>query len=163
MSGFVSLPATAVTGLKPTVSIVIAVDTAVIAAVGEGPITSGVYLMDNMARNGSSNEGQIDIHTKCNVGALIGYQAMPITAAGSGSDSVAITTFGLESGDDVFTGAGHPIEIKDPPAGLNIGSYWIGQAMTAGTETYQIQIKVTVGALQPTNFYVSWIAKITAS
>ncbi len=163
MSGYVSLPATAVTGLKPAVSIVIAVDTAAIAAVGEGPITSGLFMMDNMVRNGSTNEGQINLHTKCNVGALIGYQILPIDAAGSNNDSTVLTAFVKQSGDDVFTGAGHPIEIADPPVGLSKGSYWIGQAMTAGTETYQIQIEVTLGALQPTTFYVSWNAEITAS
>jgi hypothetical protein len=163
MSGFVSMPVPAVTALKPTVSITIAVDTAAIAAVGEGPITSGVYLMDNMVRNGSTNEGQINLHTKCNVGALIGYQVLPIDAAGSASDSVVLTAFAMKGGDDVFTGAGHPIQIPDPPTGLNVGSYWIGQAMTAGTEIYEIQIEVTIGALQPTKLYVSWSAEITAS
>jgi hypothetical protein len=35
--------------------------------------------------------------------------------------------------------------------------------MAAGTEEYQIQIEVTVGALQPTSYYVTWEATLTAS
>ena len=101
MVGFVSPPVLTLTSLKPTVSITIGVDTGAVAAAGEGPITSGVYMMDNKIRNGSTNEGQINLHTNCNVTALIGFQALPINAAGSGSDTVKIKSFALVSGDDV--------------------------------------------------------------
>ena len=35
--------------------------------------------------------------------------------------------------------------------------------MAAGTETYQIEIEVTVGELQPVKYFVTWNATITAS
>ncbi|MCG7626745.1 hypothetical protein MHM88_02945 [Epibacterium sp. MM17-32] len=162
MSAFVSPARPVSAALTPSVSIAIAVDTAAIAAVQDGKITSGVYMMDNQVRNGSGHEGRIDLHTVCNVGALIGFQVLPINAAGTSGDSATLTSFALQGGDDVFTGAGHP-RAEPPPKGLAPGSYWIGQAMAAGTEEYQIQIEVTVGALQPTSFYVTWEATLTAS
>ena len=48
---------------------------------------------------------------------------------------------------DVFGSAGYPI--------LQTSAYWIGQAMSFGSQTYQIQLCVTAGALRPTKFYVS--------
>ena len=147
--------------LIPQVVIVIAVDTAYVASQGDGFITSGVYMIDNMVRRGSSNEGTLDLHTVCSVGNLIGFHSVPVDAAGSFGDQVVITSFADIQGN-VFTGAGHPIQ--QPPFGSEPqGSYWIGQAIRAGTETYQIQIKVTVGQLQPVSFYVQWNAQITAS
>jgi hypothetical protein len=35
--------------------------------------------------------------------------------------------------------------------------------MKAGTETYQIEIKVTVGQLQPVQYYVYWSAYLSVS
>jgi len=119
-------------------------------------------MMDNKIRNGSTNEGKIDLQTRCNVGSLIGFQVLPITAAGSSTDSVVLTAFALQGGDDVFTGAGHP-RPEPPPKGLTPGSYWIGQAMASGSEQYQLQIEVSIGALQPTTFYVTWDALLIAS
>jgi hypothetical protein len=147
--------------LIPQVVIVVAVDTAYVASHGNGFITSGLYMIDNMVRRGSSNEGALDLHTVCNVGSLIGFHSVPVDAAGGFGDQVVITSFADVQGN-VFTGAGHPIQ--QPPLGSEPqGSYWIGQAIGAGTEIYQIQIKVTVGQLQPVSFYVQWNAQITAS
>jgi hypothetical protein len=148
--------------LMPQVSIAIAVDTAFIAAQAhEGGITKGLFMMDNMVRNGSMREGTLGLHTACNAGNLIGFQVIPTDAAGASSDQVIITAFADVTGN-VFTGAGHPVQ--QPSIGnLPQGSYWIGQAMQAGTEEYQIQIKVTVGQLQPVQYYVWWIAKLTVS
>lgn len=149
--------------LIPSVTVAIAVDTGAVVAASSGTITEGVYMMDNMVRNGSTNEGRINLHTECNVEALIGFQVLPIDGAGQSGDSVKITSFAMEGGDDVFTGAGHPRCVKKPPAGLKPGAYWIGQAMAAGTQTYEIQIEVTVGVLQPVKYYVTWNAELTAS
>jgi hypothetical protein len=152
----------AVAQLVPQVMIVIAVDTAYVASQANGFITSGVYMIDNMVRRGSTNEGTLDLSTICSVGNLIGFHSVPINAAGSSGDQVVITAFATIQGN-VFTGAGHPI--PQPPFGFEPqGSYWIGQAIRAGTETYQIQIKVTVGQLQPVSVFVQWpSAQITAS
>jgi hypothetical protein len=151
-----------VASLTPQVAVVIAVDTAAIAAQAKnGVITSGLYMIDNMVRNGSKNEGTLSLETVCNAGALIGFQSVPIDGEGSSADQVIITSF-VDVKGSVFGGAGHPAQ-QQPLGNLPAGSYWIGEAMTAGTETYQIQIKVTVGQLQPVQYYVWWDAKLTAS
>jgi hypothetical protein len=162
MSATVVRQAFATATLTPQVSIAIAVDTAFVAAqAGEGRITKGVFMMDNMVRNGSTGEGTLGLHTACNAGSLIGFQVIPTDAAGASSDKVIITGFADVRGN-VFTGAGHPVQ--QPAIGnLPQGSYWIGQAIEAGTEEYQIQIKVTVGQLQPVQYYVWWKATLTVS
>lgn len=162
MTACVSLVSSQSSTLQPSVSIAIAVDTAAVAAVQNGTLSNGVYMMDTEVRSGSKREGQINLHTKCNVGALIGYQILPIDAAGASGDTAVITAFAFQSGQDVFTGAGHPVQIKKPPKGLERGAYWIGQAMAAGTEIYEIQIDVSIGQLQPIRYFVTWTAKITA-
>lgn len=162
MSATVIRATATATSLMPQVAIVIAVDTAWVAAQGNnGVISEGVFMMDNMVRNGSSDEGTLALHTQCNAGSLVGFQAVPIDADGSSGDQVTITGFADIKGN-VFTGAGHPIQ-QPPLGGLPAGSYWIGQAIGAGTETYMIEIKVTVGQLQPVQFYVWWNATLTAS
>jgi hypothetical protein len=148
--------------LVPQVAVAISVDTAWIAAQGSsGRISGGIYMMDNMVRNGSSGEGTLALHTKCSAGNLIGFQTIPIDGAGSNGDQVVITAFADIEGN-VFTGAGHPIQ-QPSPGGLPAGSYWIGQAMDASTEIYMIEIKVTVGQLQPVQYYVWWNATLTAT
>jgi hypothetical protein len=148
--------------LMPQVSIAIAVDTAFIAAqAGDGRISQGVFMVDNRVRNGSTGEGTPGLHTVCNAGSLIGFQVIPIDAAGASSDEVIITGFADVTGN-VFTGAGHPVQQRSI-GNLPKGSYWIGQAIQAGTEEYQIQIKVTVGQLQPVQYYVWWNASLAVS
>ena len=67
----------------------------------------------------------------------------------------ALWTFGL------FGSAGYPRQ--QPPLGTQpAGSWWIGQAMNSGSQTYQIQIAVTVGVIQPVTYYVNWDPFITA-
>ena len=162
MTASVAQKNVATSTLVPQVSVIIAVDTAAVAAQAtSGELRQGVFMMDNMLRNGSSNEGTLGLHTKCNVGMLIGFETMPIDQAGSTGDQVVITSFADMQGT-VFTGAGHPVQ-QAPLGFLPAGSYWIGQAMAAGTETYMIEIKVTVGQLQPTQYYVWWNATLTAS
>jgi hypothetical protein len=147
--------------LTPQVSISIAVDTAWVAAQAiNGGISEGVFLMDNRVRNGSSGEGTLSLHTVCNAGSLIGFQVVPIDGGAFG-DQVVITGFADIQGE-VFTGAGHP-RVQPSPGSSTSGSYWIGQAIQAGTEVYQIEIEVTVGQLQPVQYFVWWNAKVTAS
>jgi len=162
MSAAVVRATAAATSLTPQVSVAIAVDTAWIAAQAiNGSITEGVFMMDNMVHNGSSGEGTLSLHTVCNAGSLIGFQTVPIDSLSSNGDQVIITSFADTHGT-VFTGAGHPIQ--QPSLGnLPAGSYWIGQAIQAGTEIYQIEIKVTVGQLQPVQYFVWWNATLTAS
>lgn len=148
--------------MTPTVAVSIAVDTAYVASLSNGGfITRGVYMCDNMLAAGSSGEGTLSLHTKCSAGSLIGFQSVPIDGEGSSGDQVVITSFVTVSGN-VFTGAGHPIQ-QPPFPNQPAGSYWVGQALAAGTETFTIQVKVTTGILQPVVYYVSWDASITAS
>lgn len=148
--------------LIPQASIVIAVDTASVAAqAGSGPVTRGVFMMDNMVRNGSSGEGTLGLNTACDAGWLIGFRVVPVNAAGASGDRVAITAF-VDLKGNVFTGAGHPC--RQPPVGaLPAGSYWIGQALRTGTAAYLVQIEVTVGRLQPVTCYAWWTATLTAT
>jgi hypothetical protein len=148
--------------LIPRVSVVIAVDTAYVASHGtDGQITSGVFLIDNMVRRGSTHEATLQLHTVCNAGDLIGFHCVPVDGAGSSSDQVIITQF-LDDSGDVFTGAGHPRQ--QPPIGNGpAGNWWVGQVMKGGTETYTIALQVTAGQLQPVMYDVWVEATITAS
>lgn len=148
--------------LTPAVSVAIAVDTAYVAAHGDdGKITSGVFAMDNRVRLGSTGEASMNLHTVCHAGDLIGFHCVPVNGAGSSGDTVIITQF-LDVTGDVFTGAGHPRQ--QPPIGNGpAGNYWIGQVIKAGTETYTIQLEVTVGILQPVSYWVWFDARITVS
>lgn len=147
-------------GLNPTTAITIAVDTAYVASQQGRNISQGVYMMDNMVANGSTGEGQMELSTVCPVGSLIGFHSVPINALGTSGDSVVITGFTVSQGS-VFTAAGQPQQ-QPPLHGEPAGTYWIGQAMNTGNQTYQIQIEVTVGQLQPVSYYINWDPFITA-
>lgn len=144
--------------LKPQAAIVISVDTAYVASQQGQNISSGVYMMDNMVNNGSANEGQMELSTVVPVGSLIGFETVPVNPLSG--DTVVITGFTVSQGS-VFGSQGYPQQ--QPPIGNQpAGSYWIGQAMNAGAQTYQIQIKVTVGLIRPISYYVNWDPFITA-
>jgi hypothetical protein len=144
--------------IAPQAFITIAVDTAYVASQQGRNIGTGVYMTDNQLSNGSSNEGQMELSTVVPVGSLIGFNTVPI--APDNGDQVIITGFTVSQGS-VFGGAGYPQQ--QPPIGRQpAGSYWIGQALNAGKQIYQIQIKVTVGVLRPISYYVNWDPYITA-
>jgi ABC-type siderophore export system fused ATPase/permease subunit len=153
-------PAATPHALTPQTSISIAVDTAYVAAQQGKNISQGIYMTDNRLRNGSSGEGNLELRTVCNNGDLIGFNVLPINALGASGDSVVITGFNVSNGS-VFTAAGTPRQ-QPPPAGELAGAYWIGQAMAQGNQTYQIQIMVTVGLLQPVTYFINWDPFITA-
>jgi hypothetical protein len=147
--------------LQPQTSITIAVDTAYVAAQQGRNISQGIYMMDNRVRNGSTGEGTLELSTVCNNGDLIGFNAVPINILGSSGDKVVITGFTVSQGS-VFTAAGTPRQQPALP-GEPDGAYWIGQALSQGQQTYQIQIAVTVGQLQPVTYYINWDPFITAN
>jgi hypothetical protein len=130
---------------NPQTQIAIAVDTAYIASQNGNNISTGIYMTDNQLNLGSTNEGQLELSTVCNNGNLIGFSVYPIDV--NSGDTVAITGFNVSSGN-VFGSSGYPLQIQP--------SYWIGQATHTGSQTYQIQIKVTTGGLRPVYYYVSW-------
>lgn len=141
-------------------SITVAVDTAYIAAQGGRNISKGIYMMDNRVSNGSTGEGTLELHSSVNDGDLVSFNAVPVNGEGVSGDTVVITGFTVSQGS-VFTAAGQPRAFESPP-NEPAGSYWIGQAMNQGSQTYQIQLKVTVGKLQPTTYFINWDPFITA-
>jgi len=143
--------------LQPNAVITIAVDTAYVAAQQGRNISEGVYMMDNMINNGSSREGQMELSTVVPVGYTIGFNSVPINFISG--DKVIISGFNVSAGN-VFGSAGYPqiFPLGNEPA----GSWWIGQAMNAGNQTYQIQIAVTVGQIRPVTYFVNWDPFITA-
>jgi hypothetical protein len=144
--------------LKPQVAITIAVDTAYVASQQGNNIGQGVYMMDNQASNGSTNEGQMELNSVVPVGSLIGFNTVPINPASG--DTVIISGFTVSQGS-VFGSQGYPQQ--QPPLGNEpAGSYWIGQALNADSQIYQIQIKVTTGLIRPISYYVNWDPYITA-
>jgi hypothetical protein len=142
-----------VAGLQPATAIAIAVDTQYVASQGGGGITQGIYMFDNRLDNGSKGEGGLELSTKCNAGDLIGFEIYPITELGTSGDTVSITGFNVSQGD-VFGSQGFPMQ-QTP-------NYWIGQAINAGSQTYQIRAQIKTGGLRPTVFNVYWDPYITA-
>jgi hypothetical protein len=147
-------------------AITIAVDVNYIASLpaGTDQASKGIYMMDNRMLNGSSNEGGLELSTVCIAGNLISFSAIAINAEGDagGNAKVEITGFNVSQGN-VFTAAGQPRVFNPPPSGGDTNSFWIGQAIARGSQTYQIQIKVTVGVLQPVSHFISWDPFITAN
>jgi hypothetical protein len=152
-SGAVVEPAGIPLALQPATAIAIAIDTQYVASVGGGGITEGIYMFDNRIDNGSTGQGTLELSTKCNAGDLIGFEVYPIDERGSSGDTVAITGFNVSQGS-VFGSQGYPIKQS--------ANYWIGQAVNAGSQTYQIRVLVTTGGLRPTQFNVYWDPFITA-
>jgi hypothetical protein len=157
----VTSAAASATALSPQTSITIAVDTAYVAAQQGRNISQGIYMMDNMVRNGSTGEGTLELATVTNNGSLIGFNVVPIDILGSSGDQVVITGFTVSQGG-VFTAAGTPRQQPAIP-GEPAGAYWIGQALAQGNQIYQIQIEVTVGQLQPVSYFINWDPFITAN
>ncbi|TPG54326.1 AidA/PixA family protein [Sphingomonas glacialis] len=144
--------------LQPQASITIAVDTAYVASKGGQNISNGIYMMDNQVSYGSTGEGTLELSTVVPVGSLIGFNTVPIDT--NSGDTVIITGFTVSQGS-VFGSQGYPQQ-QPPINGEPAGAYWIGQAINAGSQTYQIQIKVTVGQLRPISYYINWDPFITA-
>jgi hypothetical protein len=146
-------------------AVTIAVDVDYIASlpVGTNHANRGIYMMDNRMLNGSHGEGGLELSTKCPAGNLISFEAVAINAEGDVNHNakVEITGFNVSQGS-VFTAAGQPRPFNPPPGGGDPNSFWIGQAMNQGSQTYQIQMKVTIGALQPVSHFISWDPFITA-
>jgi hypothetical protein len=107
--------------------------------------------MDNQLNAGSTGEGAMGLHTVVPVGSLMGFSSYPIDT--ESGDTAAITGFDIVRGN-VFSSLGYPLQ-QTP-------NYWIGQAVNIGTQTYQIQLCITAGALRPAKFYVQALAELTA-
>ena len=136
----------------PPVAITIAIDTSYIISQRGGTVTTGVYMFDNQLDNGSTGEGILELSSCINAGQIIGFEVVPIDP--TTNDTVAITGFNVSQGN-VFGSTGYPIPTPKP-------SYWLAQAVNAGQQTYQIQVKVTSGGVRSTDYYVNWDPYITA-
>jgi len=145
-------------------AISIAVDTDYIGTLPPGTVAAnqGIYMMDNRVLNGSGGEGTLELSTHCPAGNVISFNVVPINGAGSSDATVEITGFNVSQGS-VFTAAGQPRPFNPPPGGGTTNSFWMGQALQQGSQTYQIQIKVTIGTLQPVSYFISWDPFITAA
>lgn len=127
-------------------AITTAVDTKYVLGHAGSILDRGIYMIDNRLSNGSGSEGNMELHTCCNVGDVIGFEVVPIDS--TSGDTVVITGFNVSAGN-VFGSEGYPQPTKDP-------SVWLAQAMNRGEQTYQIQIKVTSGGIRPVSVYASW-------
>jgi hypothetical protein len=146
----------------PKTAITIAVDTAYVAAQQGQDISQGIYMMDNQLNNGSTGEGGLELSTVTTLGSLIGFDIVPLNP--NSGDTVVIEGFQVEpppGQTGVFGSSGFPQQ--QPPLGNQPdGSYWVGQAQNAGSQTYQILIKVTVGLIRPVSYFIRWDPFITA-
>jgi hypothetical protein len=109
--------------------IVITIDTARVIS-GD---TRGIFMIDNKAEFGSSNEGTLELSTKCFNGDYISWLAVPIDP--DTQDTVSIAGFQISSGN-VFGGEGSPQPQSDD------NTYWMGRAINQGSQTYQIKIVI---------------------
>jgi hypothetical protein len=148
------------TALSPRTWITIAVDTAYIAARHGRNVSQGIYMMDNRVSNGSTGEGTLELATVTSDGSLIGFNVVPVAPLGANGDQVVITGFNISQGS-VFTASGSPRQ-QPPLPGEPAGACWIGQALAQGSETYQVQVEVTVGGRQPVTYFINWSSFITA-
>jgi len=122
-------------GLKPHTTIAIAVDTAYVASKKRHSLEGGVYMLDNRANSGSTNEGQLELRTVCDVGDLVGFWVYPVDQLAAAGDSVVITGIEVRQGD-VFGSSGYP----RPYGGDNC---WIGRVEKAGEQAYTLALEVT--------------------
>lgn len=143
--------------IRADYGITIAVDTAYVASQQGKNISTGVYMVDNAISNGSTNEGTTELSTKVPVGSTIGWHSVPINFLSG--DTVVITGFNVSQGS-VFGSQGYPQAF--PLNDVKDGSWWIGQALNQGTQTYQVKLKVTTGKINPVTYYINWDPFITA-
>ncbi len=115
--------------IRAQTKIVITVDTSRVLS-GD---TRGIFMIDNRAEVGSSNEGTLELSTKCFAGDYVSWLVNPIDP--DTQDTVSIAGFQVSSGN-VFGGEGSPQPASDD------NTYWMGRAFNQGTSTYQIKLLI---------------------
>jgi hypothetical protein len=135
--------------------ICISVDTAAVIAWSESnpgqPLQSGIYMVDNQLANGSTNEGALELNTRCNPGDRIGFHVVPIDP--TQGDTVGFSGFNVSQGS-VFGASGYP---QPRCAATSTGpfcNFWVGRAVASGATTYNPQIVITSD--DGINHVVSW-------
>jgi hypothetical protein len=132
-------------------SVLIVVDVAYVVGFGAGEIRAGIYMFDDQRANGSADEGTLDLSTRCNVGDVISWEVVPLDP--TRGDALEITSITALQ-DTLFGTAGAPTDWPNT-------SNWYGQAMTAGSATYQIMLKITAGAIRKQVYEAYWTASIS--
>lgn len=136
-------------------TIAISVDTAaVVAWANSHPgqlLAGGVYMVDNQLQNGSSNEGGLELNTRCNPGDRVSFYAVPIDP--TQGDTVGFSGINISQGS-VFGSSGYPMaQCSNGGGGQTYCNYWVGRAVTGGSTTYQPQLVVTSNNVE---YVVSW-------
>jgi hypothetical protein len=117
----------------PQTTIGIALDTAYLTS-QPGNISTGIYMIDNRLNLGSYNEGQMELFTYCYPGDNVSFYVTPIDT--QRGDTVSIIGINVSNGN-VFGGS------LGAPQPTDNTAYWIGRAINAGQQTYQIQVLIT--------------------
>jgi hypothetical protein len=137
-------------------SILIAMDTAYIGGQGGGRIGQGIYMFDDQASiwgsGGNSSEGSLKLSTKCHIGDIISFECVLLDP--TRGDTTTITGIDVSQGN-VFGSAGYPKQWS----GTNL---WFGQAMNAGSQSYQIFVQIVTGGIRPQRINLHWDAFISA-
>lgn len=119
----------------PQTTIGIALDTAYLTSLPSGTQPStGIYMIDNRKNIGSYNEGQMELYTFCYPGDNVSFYVQPIDT--QRGDTVSIIGLNVSYGN-VFGGS------LGAPQPTSNDAYWIGRAINAGNQTYQIQVLIT--------------------
>lgn len=133
---------------NPTVVITIAVDTQYVYSQQPGPVSGGIYMMDNWVNSGSSGEGSNELNTQnVETAEWVGWNAIAVDTLGQQGDSVRICGFEVSNGTNVWGDQGY----------WQTGSgtcQWIAQAQAVGSLTYQVKLGVTLGDGQPERYYM---------
>lgn len=132
-------------------AVLVVVDVAYVVGYGAGQVRAGIYMFDDQLANGSTAEGTLDLSTRCNLGDVISWEVVPLDP--TRGDELEITSITVLQ-DTLFGTAGAP---TDWPGTAN----WYGQAMTAGSATYQIMLKITAGAIRRQVYNAYWSASIS--
>lgn len=112
------------------ISIQVTVDAATILAQGQGANPNNVVFMtDNNAAGGSSNEGTAELNTACHVGDTIQWTL----SNQNPSNGISVAFLAMRDSSGTVFGF-------NPPHGD--ASMYQGEATSAGQETYQILILV---------------------
>lgn len=114
--------------MSTTINVLTCLDTQAILNNPGISASDAVYMVDDNASGGSTDEGGYELNTACAEGDVIVWRVVPI----NDTDEVVITALTNKSGD-LFGGT--------PPTEQEDGS-WQGTISTSGKETYELAILI---------------------
>ncbi|OZI63093.1 AidA/PixA family protein [Bordetella genomosp. 11] len=124
------------------------------APTNNGVVGNGVFMMDNRASNGSTAEGNLELHTFAMNGDFIGFYIETVDP--NSQNTVIIEGFEPLSGD-VFTSAGMPVQVDTD------GKIFVGQACVTGNATYRIKCKMVRNGLTQVSIPFMWDPFLTVN